>query len=151
MPGGLVGGDLFIQHANLRFVAADLHAVGAVPAEGRACRGVTHLLVFGPAHRARPARAVGDLVRLDQRIVSEIIHLQQVIAAQQGFHDTTMLRHDGGLILRHPFLLPVFIESEHHKQLRAIVKLHVLTGIGHVLKFVIGQMHARCAEQAFPQ
>ena len=151
MPGGLVGCYLFIQHAYLGFIAPYFHTVGAIPAEGGMRRGVTHLLVFSPAHRARPASAVGNLVRLDQRIGRDIVHLKQVVAPEQGFHDTAMLRHDGGLILRHPFLLPVFIESEHHKQLRAIIKQHVLAGVGHVLKFVIGQLHARRTEQAVPQ
>jgi hypothetical protein len=67
--------------------------------------------VFGPAHRAGPACAVGYLIRLDERVGRQIIHLQQVVAAEQGFHDAPMLRHENGLILRHPFLLPVFIKA----------------------------------------
>ena len=121
MPGGLIGCHLFIQHAHLRFVAAHFDTVRTVPAEGGAGRGVAHLFVLGPAHCARPACAIDDLIRLDERIFSQVVYLKQVVAAEQRFHDAGMLRHDGGLILRHPFLLPVFIESEHHKQLRTIV------------------------------
>jgi hypothetical protein len=33
MPVRLVGGDLFIQHANRRFIAADFDAVRAIPVE----------------------------------------------------------------------------------------------------------------------
>ena len=60
-------------------------------------------------------------MRFDEGVGGKVVHLKQVVATEQRFHNTAMLRHDGGLILRHPFLLPVFIESEHHKQLRTIV------------------------------
>lgn len=62
-----------------------------------------------------------------------------------------MLRHKGGLILSHPFLLPVFGESKHHKQLRPAVKLHILAGVGHILNIVVRQLYAGRAEQTVPQ
>ncbi|MPN54585.1 hypothetical protein SDC9_202256 [bioreactor metagenome] len=62
-----------------------------------------------------------------------------------------MLGHESGLILRHPFLLPVLCESEHHKQLRPAVELHVLAGVGHVLDIIVRHLYAGSTKHAIPQ
>lgn len=73
--------------------------------------------MFYPAQGASPGRAIDNLSWFRQRVGRQIIHIDQVVAAEQSFDQTAMLRHDRRAILRHPFLLPVFRESEHHKQL----------------------------------
>lgn len=61
------------------------------------------------------------------------VHLTDDELQNMPYASQYMQLNDGGLILRHPFLLPVFIESEHHKQLRAIVTQH-----GRIVKTLLG-------------
>ncbi|GDE10020.1 hypothetical protein HmCmsJML279_03927 [Escherichia coli] len=87
----------------------------------------------------------------NQRVGSKVIHFNQVVAAKQSLHQTTMLCDESGLILRDPFLLSVFSKGQHHKQLRPAIKLHVLAGVGHILNIIVRQLYAWRAEQTVPQ
>ncbi|MNI79076.1 hypothetical protein D3C73_1355080 [compost metagenome] len=107
--------------------------------------------MLGPAHRAGPGDAINNLVWFDKRVRRQIIHRDQVVSAQQRFHQTPVLRHEHSLVLGDPFLLPVFSESEHHKQLRTAVKLHVLAGVRHVVDIIIRHLYAGSTQHALPQ
>lgn len=94
---------------------------------------------------------INNLCGFNQRVGSKVIHFNQVVAAKQSLHQTTMLCDESGLILSNPFLLPILGKGQHYKQLRPAIKLHILAGVGHILNIIIRQLYARCTEQTVPQ